>query len=142
MNTRLVISSALALVAASAPAAALTTDFNPAVSRYTIDIVGFVPVVCRANVDATSLPTAAGTVNLGSLHEFCNSPSGYRVHADYSPSLANATLLVDGAEIKLNADGTSVVSSSTSAAIANRSVSLELPQGVEGGNISFRIEPI
>jgi hypothetical protein len=75
------------------------------------------------------------------LKEFCNSPSGYRVVADYSPELASAKLIVDGVPVALAAEGSTVVSQSDSAAIADHSLALEMPQDGQTGTISFRIEP-
>lgn len=141
MNTRLAIASLVGFAAVSMPAAALDQSVALSSSRYTIGISGFVPVICRATVSATSVAPTAGNVQLGSLSEFCNSPRGYFVHADYSASLAAATLVVDGVEKPLNSDGTIVVSTSDHASIVNRNVSLEIPEGVQGGSISFRIEP-
>ena len=111
-------------------------------SQFTIDIVGFVPVICRASVDATVVSPTPGTVQLGQLKEFCNSPNGYRVHADYSPALAQAKLVVGGRQVPLRKAGTSVVTQSNRAGITNQPIALDLPKGVNGGSISFRIEPL
>lgn len=142
MNMRLAIASLVGIASVSLPAAAVDQDVTLGSSRYTIGITGFVPVICRATVNTTSIAPSAGTVQLGSLTEFCNSPRGYLVHADYSASLSAAKLVVDGVEKPLGSDGTVVVSSSERAAITNRSVALELPEGVQGGSISFRIDPL
>lgn len=129
------------LCATVAPA----NGFQPSVaaggSQYTIGVVGFVPVICRANVEATVISPKAGTVSLGTLKEFCNSPSGYRVVADYSANLASAKLVVDGAEIALGDSGSVVVSESQEAAITDRALELQLPSDGQTGAISFRIEP-
>jgi hypothetical protein len=142
MNMRFALASALGVVALAAPATAYAPAVSIAASQFTVDIVGFVPVICRATVDATSVSPSAGTVQLGSLKEFCNSPNGYRVHADYSPGLAQAKLLVGGRQVPLRKAGTSVVSASSRAGIEANPISLELPKGVNGGSISFRIEPL
>lgn len=131
-----------ALVASMAPAAAVAPDVSLASGQFTVGISGFVPVICRANLDATSVVPTPGTVRLGSLSEFCNSPNGYRVHADYSASLAKAQLLVDGRPVPLSKRGSSVISQSNRAAISARELALDLPQGVPAGQISFRIEPL
>lgn len=128
------------LCATVAPA----NGFQPSVAaggQYTIGVVGFVPVICRANVEATVISPKAGTVSLGTLKEFCNSPSGYRVVADYSANLSSAKLVVDGAEIALGESGSVVVSESQEAAITDRSLELQLPSDGQTGAISFRIEP-
>ena len=142
MNTRFALASALGIVALAAPATAYAPAISVVASQFTVDIVGFVPVICRATVDATTVSPSAGTVQLGSLKEFCNSPNGYRVHADYSPGLAQAKLVVGGRQVPLRKAGTSVVSFSNRAGIEANPVSLELPKGVNGGSISFRIEPL
>ena len=142
MNLRLAVASIVGIFTLSVPSAAFDHSVALGSSRYTIGISGFVPVICRATVNATSVAPTAGTVQLGSLNEFCNSPRGYRVHADYSASLSSAKLVVDGVEKPLGTDGTVVVSSSDHAAIVNRDVALDVPEGVQGGTISFRIEPL
>ena len=131
-----------ALCASALPAGAFAPSVEAGGAQFTISLVGYVPVICRANVDATSVAPVAGTTSLGMLKEFCNSPRGYQVVADYSPQLAQAKLIVDGVAVPLHKDGGStVVSRSNSAAIASHSLALELPKDGQTGNISFRIEP-
>jgi hypothetical protein len=142
MNTRFALASALGVVALAAPATAYAPAVSIAASQFTVDIVGFVPVICRATVDATAVSPGEGTVQLGSLQEFCNSPNGYVVHADYSPALSQAKLLVDGQEVGLRKAGSSVISRSNRAAIRKQPIAIKLPKGVNGGSISFRIEPL
>lgn len=140
MKTGLLFASLAGAVAIATPASAIAPGIDLSSGRFSIDIVGYVPVICRATVDASMVGTSSGAVNLGSLKEFCNDPSGYRVVADYSPSLAGATMLVDGNSVPLDASGSAVVSTSDQAAINTRQVSLELPEGVSNGTVSFRIE--
>ena len=129
---------AIALLAAAATAA---PAFAENVAQYRIGIEGYVPLICRASVDAPTVPTAAGESKLGQLNEFCNNSAGYKVYADYSPELANAVLLVDGKAVSLSESGTALVSQSEGAAIASHDLALSLPQGVSGGTLSFRIVP-
>lgn len=133
--------AAAGLCATVVPAAGFQPSVAVGASQYTIDVVGYVPVVCRANVEATQIAPTAGTVSLGMLKEFCNSPGGYRVVADYSPNLANAKLLVDGAEVALGEGGSVVVSESDHAAMIDREVELMLVEEGQTGSLSFRIEP-
>lgn len=132
---------AAALTATIAPA----NSFAPAVAvgaqQFTIGVVGYVPVICRANVDASVIAPVAGTVSLGTLKEFCNSPSGYRVVADYSSALVGSKLLIDGIETQLSESGSVVISESDQANIASRAVALELAKDGQTGSLSFRIEP-
>ena len=130
-----------ALGATALPASALTPSVDVGGAQFSIGIVGYVPVICSANVDASAIAPVAGTTSLGLLKEFCNSPSGYRVVADYSPQLAQARLIVDGVPVQLAATGSTVVSQSDGAAIADHTLALELPQDGQTGTISFRIEP-
>jgi len=136
--------AALVALAAMLPATAgaMGSEITLGQSQYTIGITGFVPVICRAELGASAVPVSSGTVQLGALQEFCNSANGYRVVADYSPSLANATLLVDGAPVALSATGSSVVSQSDKASVASHQLSLELPEGTAAASLSFRIEPL
>lgn len=141
MRTKLALAAACGLAFAAVPA----TAFAPAVqttSSYTIGIRGFVPVICRASLNATTALVDAGVQQLGALNEFCNSPNGYKVEAHYSPNLASATLLIDGVPVTLDNGGSVVVSHSSYAAITSRSVALDLAQPVQGGSISFRIQPL
>jgi hypothetical protein len=132
---------AAGLCATVAPASGFQPSVAVGSNQFTIGVVGYVPVICRANVEANMVAPVAGTVSLGTLKEFCNSPSGYRVVADYSPALADAKLVVDGAEIALGAGGSVVVSESDHAAITARAVELQLPADGQTGSLSFRIEP-
>ena len=129
-------------LAAAAPAIGVGPGSNVGGADTTIRITGFVPVICHARVSASFAAADAGVQNLGTLREFCNSPRGYRVHADYSDSLAHAKLLVDGKPVPLNKHGSVVVSRSNRAAISSRDLQLDLGNKAQAGNISFRIEPL
>ena len=129
-----------ALCASALPAGAFAPAVEVGGAQFSIGIVGYVPVICRAHVDASAVAPVSGTTSLGMLKEFCNSPSGYRVIADYSPQLATAKLVVDGVPVALSAEGSTVVSQSDSPKIADHSLALELPQDDQTGTISFRIE--
>lgn len=131
-----------ALTTLSAPAIGNVPNVEIASSTFTLGISGYVPVICRASVGASMVAPEQGQVSLGALKEFCNSPNGYAIHADYSPSLASAKMIVDGREISLDAGGTTQIVQSTHAAIATRDIVLDLPDGVEDGTISFRIDPL
>ena len=125
---------AAALAGGSANAAELAGDS----ASYTIGITGYVPVICRASLDATVVPAASGETSLGSLNEFCNSPNGYQIFVQSSPELANATLVVDGRSVTLSGDGPTLVAASDSPNILSRNVSLSSPNGA-GGSLSFSI---
>lgn len=134
--------SVVGFVALAAPAVAIAPGVEIASSRFSIGLVGYVPVICRATVEANMVGTQEGVASLGSLNEFCNSPTGYKVYADHSSSLADANLVVDGHKVPLDGTGSTLISSSEGAAIESRDLSLELPENVEGGSLSFRIEAL
>jgi hypothetical protein len=145
MRFGLAAGSAGLLIASAFPASAVAPGVNIARADTTIAITGVVPVICHARVDASSVVGTPGTINLGRLKEFCNSAHGYRVYADYSPSLAHAKLMVDGVPVPLQKDGSTLVSHSAKAAIDSRDLTLELPRkgpATVSGSLSFRIEPI
>lgn len=129
------------LCATIAPANGFAPSVAVGSNQYTIAVIGYVPVICRAKVEASVIAPSAGTVSLGTLKEFCNSPGGYRVVADYSPALADARLVIDGTELPLDESGSVTVSQSDQAAIINRAVELELANDGQTGSLSFRIEP-
>ena len=136
-----IVLGALAVVAA-APALGVTPGIGLGNGDTKIAITGVVPVICHARVTAPSVPATPGVASLGELREFCNSPRGYRVHADYSPSLVHAKLIVDGVPVPLKPGGTVVVSRSNRAQIDSRDVALDLRGKASSGTLSFRIEPL
>jgi hypothetical protein len=139
MRKRLSLLMISATMAATFPAYGTSNNVAVGSGQFSIGISGIVPVICRASVDATVVTPSVGEVSLGALNEFCNSPGGYEVYADYSPAFAGASLVVDGTRVPLSTSGTTRVSGSSNAAINARSLALDLPEGVSGGNISFRI---
>lgn len=142
MNINRLMAVAASLAAVTAPAAAVAPGVALGASQFTLGISGFVPVICRASVDSAVVSPVSGNAQLGTLTEFCNSPNGYRVHADYSASLAKAKLLVDGTPVPLGKGGSTVISQSNRAAIDRHALELQMPKGVQTGSISFRIEPL
>lgn len=117
---------------------ATAADGEASSSSYRIGITGFVPVICRATLDATIVPAASGDTPLGALNEFCNNPNGYRIFVRGSAELAGATLIVDGQPVTLSGDAPTLVAFSTGPAITSRNVSLSSPNGA-GGSLSFEI---
>lgn len=111
----------------------------PAQSSYTVELRGFVPVICHAEVNAAQVAATSGQTPLGQLSEFCNNPNGYEVWVDYSPSLAADALLVDGKKVQLSASGSTRIDRSNRAAIDSKSLALDAPTGGVSGNISIRM---
>ncbi len=139
-KTKLLLTAGALLAASSA--GAVDPHLGVGSGHFTFGISGFVPVICRANVDATSVAPRPGNVSLGALTEFCNSPNGYDVYADYSASLATASLIVDGTAVPLSATGSTRVTQSDRAAIDSHDLVLDLPaEAASSAQISFRIVP-
>lgn len=143
---RAIKSGALVAAALSSFAALNASAGDPALdvgsSRYVLGITGFVPVICRATVDATSVPAIAGEVSLGTLSEFCNSPNGYAIYADHSAALVGGSIVVGGQKVQLSETGSTRIRMSDRAAIQSSGVSLEVPEGVTSAQIVFRIVPL
>jgi hypothetical protein len=124
----------VSLLAANAATAAAPSG----VSSYTLQINGFVPVICRAELPQAATPAQAGQLSLGQLSEFCNNGNGFEVWVDYSPSLAGDTLVVDGKQIKLPASGSVRIDKSNRAAVDSKSVTLDT-QSATAGTLSLRV---
>jgi hypothetical protein len=120
---------------AAAPAAFADTTQD----GYRLTVSGYVPVVCRADLDTSVAPTGGSQVDLGTLHEFCNSANGYRVTVDHSPELAGATLMIDGNAVRLSDAGSTVISSASQPGIAAHKVSLLVADGQASGTLSIRV---
>lgn len=131
---------AAAVLGISGVAAAAEPERNSAV-QFQIGITGQVPVLCRVSLEATSVPQTAGRVSLGTMKEFCNNPTGYRVVMEYPQLGGPAEIIVDGQAIPLGSGGFAVVSQSPVASMAQHHVELELTGGGPIGQIAFRIEP-
>lgn len=138
LKKKLIAVAAFATLFAGA-ASATAPSAMPQQASYTINIQGFVPVICRASVASTQAPVQSGQTSLGQLSEFCNSPNGYQVWVDYSPSLANASIIIDGRTVQLDASGSALIDSSTTAAIATKDLALNQTGDGAQGNISIRV---
>jgi hypothetical protein len=133
---------AVTMAALAVPATSAVPVVGVEAGRFSLGISGFVPVICRASVDSTMVAPSEGQVSLGSLREFCNSPNGYAIYADHSASLAKAKIIVDGKKVPLSNSGSTEITKSNRAGIATRNLELDLPKGVDGGSVSFRIVPL
>jgi|SRR5579885_2001075 len=110
-------------------------------ASYSLQLSGFVPLACRAQLSSTAVPAQAGQVSLGSLDEFCNNASGFEVWVDYSPSLAGDTIEVDGKSFALDGSGSLRIDASSTPAVASKSVALDTASGA-AGSISIRVVPL
>lgn len=130
----------LALIATGITAGgAVSAPILGASGSFSLSIRGFVPVICRANVQATQIQPKEGSVSLGTLNEFCNNARGYEVWADYSPGLSDAALVVDNKVVDLDAGGSTRLLQVPHAGAAERSLALNLPSSTASGSISIRV---
>jgi hypothetical protein len=126
--------AAISLLAANAALAAAPSGG----ASYTLQISGFVPVICRAQLPQAATPAQAGEISLGQLSEFCNNGNGFEVWVDYSPSLAGDTLVVDGKQIKLTSAGSVRIDKSNRAAAGSKSMMLDA-KSAASGSLSLRV---
>lgn len=112
---------------------------TPDQATYTLEISGFVPTVCNADLDNSQVASQAGEVALGQMNEFCNDGAGYQVWVDYSPNLAGDTLSVGGHEIVLTDAGSVMIDASSGPNIASKTVTLDVPQNGVSGTVSLRV---
>lgn len=136
------LSVTLSLLALSAPAVGARPGLDAGTGDVQIGISGYVPVICRTTVEGGQFTVRDGQVSLGSMREFCNNPSGYAIHADFSSNLATGALVVGGKRIPLDASGSVQIVKSDQAGITTRPIDLELPKDAQSGSISFRIQPL
>jgi hypothetical protein len=113
-------------------------------ARYTIEITGFVPVICNVSMSQDIVtPSPEESIDLGVMSEFCNSPNGYQVWVDYAPGTQMGTFEVDGERIPVSASGATMISASFTAAKRTRHLSLDM--GVNSQvpfSLSMRIVPL
>ncbi|MDO9337899.1 MAG: hypothetical protein EON95_08350 [Caulobacteraceae bacterium] len=132
--------AALAMLIASAGPAFASTGGNPASATFRLQ--GFVPVICRVNVNSIAGPMDdEGVVSLGVAEEFCNAPRGYRVIVQHSQNLEGAAVISNGVRIPLSTSGETVVSDIAHADI--RQVAMALDVGADPSrlqSLSIRIE--
>ena len=107
---------ALAVLSAASPAMAQSSWTS------TIELRGYVPVICRATLHSAPAFRDDGVVELGSLDEFCNAGSGYRVVVDYAPGEDPGQLLVDGREVPLDRSGRTVIAQVSGPSISSRNL--------------------
>lgn len=132
---------ALALVtAASSPAVSSSMNSFSSKASYSITLRGFVPVVCRVSVTASSTSAEAGVQDLGALKEFCNAPDGYDVLIAHTGAANGAKVIVDGEEIALSETGQTVISTSPTAGIRDRNLQLALNDNSALTALTFDVE--
>ncbi|MFI4933459.1 MAG: hypothetical protein ACHP7N_02465 [Caulobacterales bacterium] len=137
MKKALAAAALASLMTLGAPS--MASAVSPGGAGYSLAISGFVPVICRAQLDSAPIPSQAGVVPLGQMQELCNNANGYEVWVDYSPTLAGDTLVVDGQQIALTASGSTRIVASSGPNIATRSLALDIPANGVSGSVSIRV---
>jgi hypothetical protein len=99
----------------------LTHGSPASASEARLDLVGQVPILCRAEVDLGGGP--------GQMNEFCNDLAGYDVYLDHGPLPAPASVTIDGSQLALADAASTLISSSDRASIRTRSIRFDVPAG-------------
>lgn len=104
--SRYLVSALALLTAVVAPSVSLAGDGDASTS---IRIMGFVPVICRAQLQGSPVELGDGAYNLGRIDEFCNAPGAYRIVVNYAGDGDLGHLIVDGQEVPLDGSGRAVL---------------------------------
>lgn len=105
-----------------------------------IDIRGYVPTVCTLQFAPVVIQRRDGEVDLGTMHEFCNSPAGYVVRLNYRPgSLVGARFTTGGSAVTLDGSGSAVLVDAEAAGMAARRLRFD-GNGGQGESIHLLIE--
>jgi hypothetical protein len=111
-------------------------------ANYTIQISGYVPVICRVTSSARNIEISGQKSEQVQIEEFCNNSQGYQVWLDHEPN-SGATVYVDGKAIWLSEGGSTMIRNSDRAALETHSLSFEIGES-EGRlpSVSMRIVPL
>lgn len=138
-----VLSAFLSIAVLAVSGAAMASEHSrDGGADFRIGIAGKVPVICRVSLDTTVLSDVDGRVSLGTMKEFCNNPTGYRVVLEYPAAMESTKLIIDGRELALDGSGLVAVTRSASAAVAEHKVELDLNRKVGSATLALRIEPL
>ena len=83
-----------------------------------------VPTICRVEFPQSARSSDQG-YDLGTMSEFCNQPTGYRVVLRHPAGLSDARLIVGGSAIPLSSGSQTVVVDSDGPAIKSNAVMVE-----------------
>jgi hypothetical protein len=125
-----VVTAALIAVAGNASAEA----------TFTLTLHATVPVICHVSFQSDFSQDANGTEQLGSDSEMCNSATGYRVIADYSPTSGAGSIVVDGQQVPLDGSGSVVIAVSDGPAVKSRNIAY-VPGDQPVTDINVRVVP-
>jgi hypothetical protein len=111
-------------------AAALVGAAPTSAAPTTIYLRAFVPIYCNVEL----LPVAGeagheGLINLGTSHELCNSPHGYRIILEHPANMVEAAVISDATRIPLSKSGETVVWDSDHPGLESRQLALDLGHG-------------
>lgn len=76
--------AALAILAGIAATPAFAAD-DTAMAEFSIG--GYVPVICRAQLSASTAPVAANTATFGPVEMLCNEEAGFRLVLQHEPGV-------------------------------------------------------
>lgn len=117
-------------------------------SSYTVEIRGWVPVICQATFQATNVQRVSNTgpINVGGVSVFCNDPRGFQLFVDHAPGVRNGFVIVDRVgqpqqRLPMGLNGSTLIASSETAARGIYNVSLDLEDASRISTMSLRMVP-
>jgi hypothetical protein len=113
---------------------------NASAATFTLTLHAVVPVICHVSFQTAFSQGTDGTEQLGSDNELCNSATGYKVVADYTPTGAAGSLVVDGQQVPLDGSGSVVIAVSDGPAIKSRNIAY-VPGDQPVQDINVRVVP-
>lgn len=111
-------------------AAAFLWTAPTAAAPTTIYLRAFVPIYCNVELLPSDSPAGhEGVIALGTSHELCNSPHGYRIILEHPANLVDAAVISDTTRIPLSQSGETVVWNSDQPGLESRQLALDLGHG-------------
>lgn len=100
----------LAVAAAVFAGGVQSAAASAAASR--IELHGFVPVICRYEVNSSVVSVQDGTADFGPVQQFCNSGRGYVFTVQHDPNF-HGLFVVDGHAVPASPSGLTVLEQSS-----------------------------
>lgn len=111
-------------------------------ARMEVTISGVVPTICYVGL-AQPVPRYQGQlIDFGTMREFCNQSTGYRVVLHHPAGLADASVLLGGTRVALSPGTETVIVNADGPAITARDLTLYTGASVVGADQLFlQVEP-
>lgn len=128
-----------AFFAALAAVSSAVAPAYAASSSHEIVIRGYVPVICNLSLQGAPAVDDTGALSVGTLREFCNNASGYRIVMQHDQN-SSGVVYVDGAAIPLSGSGQTILKMSAHAGLGDLDVSIRSYDGLSF--VNFDIIPL